>query len=140
MITVAPQVNQSSTGLKLDLENLGKEQTALEIKDLDLYYGDKQALSSVNMKIPKGQVTAFIGPSGCGKSTLLRCINRMNDLVDICRIEGEILLHGQNIYDKNVDVAALRRNVGMVFQRPNPFPKSIYENVVYGLRLQGIKE
>jgi phosphate transport system ATP-binding protein len=140
MITVAPQVNQSGTSLKLDLENLGKEQTALEIKDLDLYYGDKQALSAVNMKIPKGQVTAFIGPSGCGKSTLLRCINRMNDLVDICRIEGEILLHGQNIYDKSVDVAALRRNVGMVFQRPNPFPKSIYENVVYGLRLQGIKE
>lgn len=140
MITVAPQVTQSSNSLKLDLENLSAEQTALEIKDLDLYYGDKQALSEVNMKIPKGQVTAFIGPSGCGKSTLLRCINRMNDLVDICRIEGEILLHGQNIYDKSVDVAALRRNVGMVFQRPNPFPKSIYENVVYGLRLQGIKE
>ncbi|MDN3379042.1 MULTISPECIES: phosphate ABC transporter ATP-binding protein PstB [unclassified Pseudoalteromonas] len=140
MITVAPQVNQSGSSLKLDLENLASEQTALEIKDLDLYYGDKQALSSVNMKIPKGQVTAFIGPSGCGKSTLLRCINRMNDLVDICRIDGEILLHGQNIYDKSVDVAALRRNVGMVFQRPNPFPKSIYENVVYGLRLQGIKE
>ncbi len=140
MITVAPQVNQSSSSLKLDLENLSAEQTALEIKDLDLYYGDKQALSSVNMNIPKGQVTAFIGPSGCGKSTLLRCINRMNDLVDICRINGEILLHGQNIYDKSVDVAALRRNVGMVFQRPNPFPKSIYENVVYGLRLQGIKE
>ncbi|CAM4411507.1 phosphate ABC transporter ATP-binding protein [Pseudoalteromonas sp. SR44-5] len=140
MITVAPQVNQSSTSLKLDLDNLSTEQTALEIKNLDLYYGEKQALSSVNMNIPKGQVTAFIGPSGCGKSTLLRCINRMNDLVDICRIEGEILLHGQNIYDKKVDVAALRRNVGMVFQRPNPFPKSIYENVVYGLRLQGIKE
>jgi phosphate transport system ATP-binding protein len=140
MITVAPQVNQANTGLKLDLNNLTTEQTALEIKDLDLYYGDKQALNKVNMNIPKGQVTAFIGPSGCGKSTLLRCINRMNDLVDICRIEGEILLHGQNIYDKNVDVAALRRNVGMVFQRPNPFPKSIYENVVYGLRLQGIKD
>ena len=140
MITVAPQVTQSNTSLKLDLENLSPEQTALQIKNLDLYYGEKQALSSVNMNIPKGQVTAFIGPSGCGKSTLLRCINRMNDLVDICRIEGEILLHGQNIYDKKVDVAALRRNVGMVFQRPNPFPKSIYENVVYGLRLQGIKE
>ena len=140
MITVAPQVNQSSTSLKLDLDNLSTEQTALEIKNLDLYYGEKQALRSVNMNIPKAQVTAFIGPSGCGKSTLLRCINRMNDLVDICRIEGEILLHGQNIYDKKVDVAALRRNVGMVFQRPNPFPKSIYENVVYGLRLQGIKE
>ncbi|ATG57034.1 phosphate ABC transporter ATP-binding protein [Pseudoalteromonas sp. 13-15] len=140
MITVAPKVNQANLGMKLDLDNLTDEQKALEIKDLDLYYGDKQALSKVNMNIPKGQVTAFIGPSGCGKSTLLRCINRMNDLVDICRIEGEILLHGQNIYDKNVDVAALRRNVGMVFQRPNPFPKSIYENVVYGLRLQGIKE
>lgn len=140
MITVAPQVNQANKSLKLDLENLTDDQKALDIKDLDLYYGEKQALSKVNMNIPKGQVTAFIGPSGCGKSTLLRCINRMNDLVDVCRIEGEILLHGQNIYDKSVDVAALRRNVGMVFQRPNPFPKSIYENVVYGLRLQGIKE
>jgi len=140
MITVAPQVNQAKSAAKLDLDNLTAEQTALEIKNLDLYYGDKQALSGVNMNIPKGQVTAFIGPSGCGKSTLLRCINRMNDLVDSCRIDGEILLHGHNIYDKNVDVAALRRNVGMVFQRPNPFPKSIYENVVYGLRLQGIKE
>lgn len=140
MITVAPQVNQAKSAAKLDLENLTAEQTALEIKNLDLYYGDKQALSGVNMNILKGQVTAFIGPSGCGKSTLLRCINRMNDLVDSCRIDGEILLHGHNIYDKSVDVAALRRNVGMVFQRPNPFPKSIYENVVYGLRLQGIKE
>ncbi|TMO63193.1 phosphate ABC transporter ATP-binding protein PstB [Pseudoalteromonas aurantia] len=140
MITVAPEVNQANGQNKLDLANLSPEQTALEIKNLDLYYADKQALSNVNMLIPKGQVTAFIGPSGCGKSTLLRCINRMNDLVDTCRIEGEIILHGQNIYDKRVDVAALRRNVGMVFQRPNPFPKSIYENVVYGLRLQGIKD
>ncbi|MBU2969854.1 phosphate ABC transporter ATP-binding protein [Pseudoalteromonas sp. C2R02] len=140
MITVAPEVSNSTNGLKLDLENLMPEQTALEIKNLDLFYGEKQALSNINMKIPKGQVTAFIGPSGCGKSTLLRCINRMNDLVDICRIEGEIQLHGENIYDKQVDVASLRRNVGMVFQRPNPFPKSIYENVVYGLRLQGVKD
>ncbi|TMP32375.1 phosphate ABC transporter ATP-binding protein [Pseudoalteromonas rubra] len=140
MITVAPQVNNADTSKKLDLENLSPELTALEIKNLDLYYGDKQALSDINMLIPRGQVTAFIGPSGCGKSTLLRCINRMNDLVDICRIEGEINLNGTNIYDKSVDVAALRRNVGMVFQRPNPFPKSIYENVVYGLRLQGVKD
>ncbi|MFC0117586.1 phosphate ABC transporter ATP-binding protein PstB [Pseudoalteromonas xiamenensis] len=140
MITVAPHVNQANGQLKLDLENLSPELTALEIKNLDLYYGEKQALKSINMKIPKGQVTAFIGPSGCGKSTLLRCINRMNDLVDSCRVEGEINLHGQNIYDKRVDVAALRRNVGMVFQRPNPFPKSIYENVIYGLRLQGVKD
>ena len=92
------------------------------------------------MKIPKGKVTAFIGPSGCGKSTLLRCINRMNDLVEICRVDGQIELQGINIYDKSVDVASLRRRIGMVFQRPNPFPKSIYENVVYGLRLQGIND
>ncbi|MCL1123716.1 phosphate ABC transporter ATP-binding protein PstB [Shewanella surugensis] len=123
---------------KLNLSQLSQEQTALEIKHLNLKYGDKQALFDVSMKIPTKQVTAFIGPSGCGKSTLLRCINRMNDLVDNCNIEGEILLNGQNVYHKKVDVAALRRNVGMVFQRPNPFPKSIYENVVYGLRLQGV--
>ncbi len=122
----------------IDLATLTAAETALEIRDLDLHYGDKQALIDVSMKIPKKQVTAFIGPSGCGKSTLLRCINRMNDLVDNCYIDGQILLGGQNIYDKAVDVAALRRNIGMVFQRPNPFPKSIYENVVYGLRLQGI--
>jgi phosphate transport system ATP-binding protein len=122
------------------LAELSPEQTALEIKNLDLFYGDKQALYDVSMKIPKGKVTAFIGPSGCGKSTLLRCINRMNDLVEICRVDGNIELHGTNIYDKSVDVAALRRRIGMVFQRPNPFPKSIYENVVYGLRLQGVKD
>jgi len=122
------------------LESLTPENTALEIKNLDLYYGDKQALHNVSMKIPKGKVTAFIGPSGCGKSTLLRCINRMNDLVEICRVDGNIELQGINIYDKSVDVASLRRRIGMVFQRPNPFPKSIYENVVYGLRLQGIND
>lgn len=123
-----------------ELSKLTPENTALEIKNLDLFYAQKQALFDVSMKIPKGKVTAFIGPSGCGKSTLLRCINRMNDLVDICRVDGEIELQGTNIYDKSVDVAALRRRIGMVFQRPNPFPKSIYENVVYGLRLQGIND
>jgi phosphate transport system ATP-binding protein len=111
----------------------------LEVKNLNLYYDQKRALNSVNMKIPEKKVTAFIGPSGCGKSTLLRCFNRMNDLVDACRVEGEIVLDGHNIYDKSVDVAELRRQVGMVFQKPNPFPKSIYENVAYGLRLQGVK-
>ncbi|GAA0784085.1 MULTISPECIES: phosphate ABC transporter ATP-binding protein PstB [Pseudomonadati] len=135
MISIQRSNMQTET---VDLANLPAQDTALEIRNLDLRYGDKQALFDVSMKIPKKQVTAFIGPSGCGKSTLLRCINRMNDLVDTCKIDGEILLHGQNIYDKKVDVAALRRNVGMVFQRPNPFPKSIYENVVYGLRLQGL--
>ena len=136
MISVTPK-NLSEHNVKLDLNNLSPEQVALEIKNLDLYYGDKQALQNISMSIPKGQVTAFIGPSGCGKSTLLRCINRMNDLVDICKITGQINLHGENIYDRHTDVAALRRKVGMVFQRPNPFPKSIYENVVYGLRITG---
>jgi len=120
--------------------DLATEQVAIEVPDLSLFYGQKQALYNVSMNIPRQRVTAFIGPSGCGKSTLLRCFNRMNDLVDGCRIEGEINLDGHNIYRKGEDVADLRRRVGMVFQKPNPFPKSIYENVVYGLRIQGIKQ
>ncbi len=112
---------------------------ALRVQGLNLFYGHDQALKNISMSIPEKQVTAFIGPSGCGKSTLLRCFNRMNDLIDIVRIEGSITMHGENIYDKSVNVADLRRKIGMVFQRPNPFPKSIYENVAYGLRLQGIK-
>ena len=112
----------------------------IRIENLDLYYGQKQALHSVCMDIPKHRVTAYIGPSGCGKSTLLRCINRMNDLVDSARIDGRILLDNENIYDKSVNVASLRRRVGMVFQKPNPFPKSIFENVAYGLRIQGIND
>lgn len=136
MISVTPKAVADSPN-KIDLANLSPEQVALEIKNLNLFYGEKQALQNISMAIPKGQVTAFIGPSGCGKSTLLRCINRMNDLVDICKITGEINLHGENIYGRHVDVAELRRAVGMVFQRPNPFPKSIYENVVYGLRIKG---
>ncbi len=119
----------------LDLAN---EETCLQVQDLDLFYGDKQALQKINLTIPKKRVTAFIGPSGCGKSTLLRCFNRMNDLVDSCRVEGNILLEGDDMYDKSVNVAELRRRVGMVFQKPNPFPKSIYENVAYGLRIQGV--
>ncbi|WP_027858359.1 phosphate ABC transporter ATP-binding protein PstB [Marinobacterium jannaschii] len=118
--------------------NLEDETTALEVKNLKLYYGDNEALHGIDMMIPKNRVTAFIGPSGCGKSTLLRCFNRMNDLVDSCRIDGQILLDDANIYDRSVDVAELRRRVGMVFQKPNPFPKSIYENVAYGLRIQGV--
>jgi phosphate transport system ATP-binding protein len=118
--------------------SLEKETTKIAVKDLNLYYGNDHALRGVNMTIPEKRVTAFIGPSGCGKSTLLRCFNRMNDLIDVCRVEGEILMDGKNIYDRDVDVAELRRSVGMVFQKPNPFPKSIYENVAYGLRLQGV--
>ncbi|WP_111641187.1 phosphate ABC transporter ATP-binding protein PstB [Marinimicrobium alkaliphilum] len=118
--------------------NLGDEKICLSIRDLKLYYGQDQAIKGVDLEIPEKRVTAFIGPSGCGKSTLLRCINRMNDLIDICRIEGEVLLDGDNIYDPKVDVAELRRRVGMVFQKPNPFPKTIYENVAFGLRIQGV--
>jgi len=116
-----------------------EEEASFEVEGLNLYYGEKQALKGIDMVIPSKCVTAFIGPSGCGKSTLLRCFNRMNDLVDDCRIEGSIQLHGEDIYDKGVDVADLRRRVGMVFQKPNPFPKTVYENVAYGLRLQGVK-
>lgn len=116
------------------------EEICLKIQGLDLFYGEKQALHGINMEIPKKKVTAYIGPSGCGKSTLLRSINRMNDLIDTVRIEGKILLDGEDIYDKSVNVADLRRRVGMVFQKPNPFPKSIYENVAYGLRIQGIND
>lgn len=112
----------------------------LEVKDLKLFYGDHAALNGINMSILKRHVTAFIGPSGCGKSTLLRCFNRMNDLIEDARIEGQILLDGEDIYDRSIDIAALRRRIGMVFQKPNPFPKSVYENVAYGLRIQGIKD
>ena len=124
-----------------DLGRVQMEDTsdvAIRVQDLDLYYGDAMALKNVSMSIPRNRVTAFIGPSGCGKSTLLRCFNRMNDLVDICRVDGKILLDDKNIYDKDVNVALLRRRVGMVFQKPNPFPKSIYENVAYGLRIMGV--
>lgn len=128
-------LERATETLKLD-----DEKTSLEVKNLKLHYGEKEALHGINMTIPQKRVTAFIGPSGCGKSTLLRCFNRMNDLVDGCRIDGQILLENQNIYERNVDVADLRRRVGMVFQKPNPFPKSIYENVAYGLRIQGINK
>lgn len=130
--------NVSAMGRENKSLNMGQEEAALTVKNLKLFYGEKEALHGVDMIIPKKRVTAFIGPSGCGKSTLLRCFNRMNDLVEGCRIEGEILLDNQNIYEKSVDVAELRRRVGMVFQKPNPFPKTIYENVAYGLRIQGV--
>lgn len=113
------------------------EETSLRVNDLSLFYGEKQALANINMGIATRKVTAFIGPSGCGKSTLLRCFNRMNDLIDDVSITGDIDFEGRSIYDERVDVASLRRKIGMVFQRPNPFPKSIYENVAYGLRIQG---
>ncbi|MEC8120766.1 MAG: phosphate ABC transporter ATP-binding protein PstB [Pseudomonadota bacterium] len=107
-------------------------------RNVNVYYGDKQAIDNVTLDIAEKQVIAFIGPSGCGKSTFLRCLNRMNDTIDICRIEGEIALDGYNIYAPDVDVVPLRARVGMVFQKPNPFPKSIYDNVAYGPRIHGL--
>jgi phosphate transport system ATP-binding protein len=112
----------------------------IEVKDLSLYYGEKQALKEISMQIPKNKVTALIGPSGCGKSTFLRSINRMNDLIPSVRITGKMLVEGIDIYDKNVDVVNIRKKIGMVFQKSNPFPKSIYENVAYGPRINGIKD
>jgi phosphate transport system ATP-binding protein len=121
-------------------QDKGSDETAITVDNLNLFYGESQALNSISLKIPKNQVTAFIGPSGCGKSTLLRCFNRMNDLVDSCRTTGRIILDDKDIFDDDVNVALLRRRVGMVFQKPNPFPKSIYENVAYGLRIMGVKD
>jgi len=121
------------------LLNLRHQDISMQVRDLNLYYGETHALKNISMDIAAKRVTAFIGPSGCGKSTLLRCFNRMNDLIDICRITGEICIDGNDIYHPSIDVPELRRKVGMVFQKPNPFPKSIYENIAYGLRLQGVK-
>jgi len=113
---------------------------AFKIKDVNAWYGEKQALKNVNFDIPAKSVTAIIGPSGCGKSTFIRCLNRMNDLVPLFRVSGEILYNGTNIHSGNLDITELRRRIGMVFQKPNPFPKSIYDNVSYGLRIQGISK
>lgn len=135
----AQQINKKNKSIiaQRDIEDKG---TAILVKDLDLWYGDFKALKKINMDIKKGKVTAFIGPSGCGKSTTLKCFNRMNDLVDSCKIEGLIEIEGADIYKKDVDVVSLRRNVGMVFQAPNPFSKSVYDNITYGPKLSGIKD
>lgn len=138
-------MNESAVG-KIDPSILGSKvepeadsEICLDVKNLNLFYGQAQALKDISFQMKRNRVTAFIGPSGCGKSTLLRCFNRMNDLVDSARVEGEIILDSKNIYDPEVDVTSLRQRVGMVFQKPNPFPMSIFENVAYGLRLQGFK-
>ena len=110
----------------------------ISAKDVQVYYADNHAIKDVNVDIEDKTVTAFIGPSGCGKSTFLRCLNRMNDTIDICDVEGDILIDGKDIYDRRVDPVQLRAKVGMVFQKPNPFPKSIYDNVAYGPRIHGL--
>ena len=120
-------------------EELAREQAVVEARDFDFWYGEKQALYTIGMGMPRGKITAIIGPSGCGKSTLLRSINRLNDLLDDVRIEGDILLNGDSIYGRGVDVIELRKRMGMVFQKSNPFPMSIYENVIYSLRVDGVR-
>ena len=135
----AQQINKKNKSI-IAQRNVEDKGTAILVKDLDLWYGDFKALKKINMDIKKGKVTAFIGPSGCGKSTTLKCFNRMNDLVDSCRIEGLIEIDGADIYKKDVDLVSLRRNVGMVFQAPNPFSKSVYDNITYGPKLSGIKD
>jgi phosphate transport system ATP-binding protein len=112
---------------------------ALKTEDLKVYYGSNLAVRDVDLKIPRNEIVAFIGPSGCGKSTVLRCFNRMNDLIASCRVEGKITFHGREIYADGVDAVELRRKIGMVFQKPNPFPKSIYENIAWGARINGFK-
>ncbi|MCL1905351.1 MAG: phosphate ABC transporter ATP-binding protein PstB [Methanomassiliicoccaceae archaeon] len=116
------------------------EEITMDVEKLNLWYGDKQALIDVDMVVRKNKITALIGPSGCGKSTLIRCMNRMNDIVDGCRVEGKMMYRGQNIYDKDTDVMALRKHIGMIFQKPNPFPMSIYDNITYGPKIHGVQK
>ncbi|MCK6538489.1 MAG: phosphate ABC transporter ATP-binding protein PstB [Anaerolineales bacterium] len=118
---------------------LQNHEIALSVNNLNVYYGGFHALEDISLEIPARQITAIIGPSGCGKSTFLRCFNRMNDLVPSARVQGQVLFYGQNIYDPKINPVEVRRHIGMVFQKPNPFPKSIYENVAYGARINGYK-
>jgi len=130
---ITTEVQADSNDDQAPLDETG---TAVAARNLDVYYGDEQAIDDVTIEIPEKRVTALIGPSGCGKSTFLRCINRMNDMIEICRVEGDVEFGGKNVYDDDVDPVALRRKIGMVFQKPNPFPKSIRDNVAYGLKIQ----
>ena len=143
MSNTDPETESSDSLITTDVqtESNGRaapsNRTAVAARDLNVYYGDEQAIDGVTMEVPENRVTALIGPSGCGKSTFLRCINRMNDMIEVCRVEGAVEFAGKNVYDDDVDPVALRRKIGMVFQKPNPFPKSIRDNVAYGLKIQG---
>jgi len=119
------------------VQGQSQSEAILKVQDVDVFYGNYRALRDINLEIPRNSITAFIGPSGCGKSTLLRCFNRLNDLIKVFRLTGKIFYHGQDLYDKEVDPVEIRRRIGMVFQRPNPFPKTIYDNIAYGPRLYG---
>ncbi|MFB6233951.1 MAG: phosphate ABC transporter ATP-binding protein PstB [Halopenitus sp.] len=134
--TTSPETEAS---VNPSIQEIPDSETVIRADDLTVHYGDLQALLPVNFSIPKQEVTAIIGPSGCGKSTFLRCINRMNDMVNAAEIGGDLHFRGKNVYDEDVDPVALRRKIGMVFQKPNPFPKSIYDNVAYGLKIQGFE-
>ena len=133
---------ETKEGTKKEIKNINIINiiNAIETRNLNLWYGENQALFDVNVKFQKNKVTALIGPSGCGKSTLIRCLNRMNDIIDVCRVEGEILFNGRDINGKDADVVLVRKKIGMVFQKPNPFPKSIYENVAYGPKIHGERD
>ena len=133
-------ISRGETPATLLHESLATVEAVVEVERFSLWYGEKQALHDISMRVPRGQVTALIGPSGCGKSTLLRCVNRMNDLIDSVRFAGDMRLDGDSIYGRGVDVIELRKRMGMVFQKPNPFPMSIYENVVYPLRIDGVRD
>src|SRR5438045_2726678 len=137
--TTIPKISTPAPAPSASVTAKPTDSPLIEVRDLSLYYGSNQALKNISVNIGEKVVTAFIGPSGCGKSTLLRCFNRMNDLIDNVRIEGEVRIAGQDIYSPDVDVIELRKRVGMVFQKSNPFPKSIYDNVAYCMRLQGVK-
>ena len=130
-------IDDPRTETEPSIQRIPDADTVIESRELTVHYGDVQALKPVNVQLPEQEVTAIIGPSGCGKSTFLRCLNRMNDMVDAARVGGELRFRGKNVYDDDVDPVALRRKIGMVFQKPNPFPKSIYDNVAYGLKIQG---
>lgn len=137
MVQTANQLDVGSNSEKT-LGNIHVDNPRMTTRDVDVFYGDKQAIDNISLDIGSSQVIAFIGPSGCGKSTFLRCLNRMNDTIDICKIVGEIKIDGQDIYDPAIDVVSLRARVGMVFQKPNPFPKSIFDNIAYGPRIHGL--
>jgi phosphate transport system ATP-binding protein len=140
LVTRRPEVGASAAAVPAGAPAPARGRIVMDVQHLDLYYGEKQALYDISIAFPEKKVTALIGPSGCGKSTLLRCLNRMNDIIDGVKIEGKVLFDGEEIYDPKVDVTELRKRFGMVFQKSNPFPKSIYENVVYGLRIQGVRD
>ncbi|OUJ18995.1 ABC-type phosphate transport system ATPase component [Methanonatronarchaeum thermophilum] len=136
--TIESKKTEKTQPIEIDGEYI--ENPAMNVRDLEVYYGETQALNGITLDIPRNQVTAIIGPSGCGKSTFIRCLNRMNDMIENCTIKGRIEYNGTNIYEKGIDTAKLRREIGMVFQKPNPFPKSIYDNIAYGPKIAGIKD